>query len=223
MAFRTVGQLTIGIFVQKHLRILNLYAGIGGNRKLWGDEHEITAVEYKPEIAKIYRDFFPNDKVVVADAHQYLLEHFSEFDFIWSSPPCPTHSRTRTMQKKKVYPDMRLYQEIIFLKYWYKGKYLVENVIPYYKPLISPTRILHRHCIWSNFWVQDMATEPLQTCKAVKERELLQEKFGFNLDDYTGIDKRLLLRNCVVPELGKHILDWAEKDVIIEQPNFILP
>jgi DNA (cytosine-5)-methyltransferase 1 len=27
------------------MRILNLYAGIGGNRKLWGDDHEITAVE----------------------------------------------------------------------------------------------------------------------------------------------------------------------------------
>jgi hypothetical protein len=27
------------------MKILNLYAGIGGNRKLWGDEHEIVAVE----------------------------------------------------------------------------------------------------------------------------------------------------------------------------------
>src|SRR3990167_10729101 len=71
------------------MRILNLYAGIGGNRKLWGDEHEITAVEYKSEIAAIYSDFFPNDKVIVTDAHQYLLEHYKEFDFIWSSPPCP--------------------------------------------------------------------------------------------------------------------------------------
>ena len=77
------------------MKILNLYAGIGGNRKLWtpnGDEHEITAVEYKPEIAKIYQDFFPKDKVIVGDAHQYLLNHFQEFDFIFSSPPCPTHS-----------------------------------------------------------------------------------------------------------------------------------
>ena len=61
------------------MKILNLYAGIGGNRKLWGDAHEITAVEYKKEIADIYHDFFPNDKIVVADAHKYLLEHFEEF------------------------------------------------------------------------------------------------------------------------------------------------
>ena len=58
------------------MKILNLYAGIGGNRKLWGDGHEITAIEFNPEIAKIYQDFFPNDKVIVTDAHQYLLEHF---------------------------------------------------------------------------------------------------------------------------------------------------
>ena len=74
------------------MKILNLYAGIGGNRKLWGNDHEITAVEYDNKIAAIYKDFFPNDNVIVGDAHQYLIDHYSEFDFIWSSPPCPTHS-----------------------------------------------------------------------------------------------------------------------------------
>lgn len=64
------------------MKILNLYAGIGGNRKLWGNDDEITAVEFDEQIAKIYQDNFPNDKVVIGDAHQYLLEHFREFDFI---------------------------------------------------------------------------------------------------------------------------------------------
>ena len=92
------------------MKILNLYAGIGGNRKLWGDKHEVTAVEIDPEIAKIYQDFFPKDKVVVGDAHQFLLEHYKEFDFIWSSPPCPTHSRLRkAMQEiKKLAQEIRL-------------------------------------------------------------------------------------------------------------------
>ena len=74
------------------MKILNLYAGIGGNRKLWGDEHDITAVELDESIAKIYQDFFPNDTILIEDAHDYLLQNFKEFDFIWSSPPCPTHS-----------------------------------------------------------------------------------------------------------------------------------
>lgn len=188
------------------MKILNLYAGIGGNRKLWTG-HQITAIEYDPKIAEIYKDFFPDDEVIVTDAHQYLLDHYKEFDFIWSSPPCPSHSRLRFMNKNVVYPDMALYQEIIFLKTWFKGKWIVENVIPYYEPLIKPSLILHRHCVWSNFDIADKEFEKLKTCKQDKEREFLQEKLGFNLDKYNGIDKRKLLRNCVVPEMGKHILD----------------
>ncbi len=114
------------------MKVLNLYAGIGGNRRLW-EGVEVTAVELNPEIAKIYQDFFPNDKVVVGDAHQYLLDHYKEYDFIWSSPPCPTHSRINTDgQRDMRYPDMTLYQQIIALSNnWYNGYWVVENVIVY--------------------------------------------------------------------------------------------
>jgi DNA (cytosine-5)-methyltransferase 1 len=106
----------------------------------------------------MYQERFPNDKVIVADAHQYLLDHYKEFDFIWSSPPCPTHSRMRYSQAKNskkenykaVYPDMKLYQEIIFLDNYFKGKYCVENVIPFYEPLIYAKK-RGRHLYWTNF------------------------------------------------------------------------
>lgn len=208
------------------MKILNLYAGIGGNRKLWGNEHEITAVEYKPEIAKIYQDFFPSDKVVVADAHQYLLEHFAEFDFIWSSPPCPTHSqlgRLRVLSDSKTtgaylskakYPDMKLYEEIILLKHFFKGKWCVENVIAYYEPLVPPTT-LGRHHFWSNFLLRDfdLESDEIENGK-VKDWE---ERFGYDLSKYKGIDKRLALRNCVVPELGRHILDLAINPIVLQK------
>ena len=99
------------------MKVLNLYAGIGGNRKLWKGV-EVTAVEMNPAIAGIYSEFFPKDKVVVGDAHAYLLEHFKEFDFIWSSPPCPTHSNVNMFLNAQGvirYPSMELWQEIIFL------------------------------------------------------------------------------------------------------------
>ena len=54
------------------MKVLNLYAGIGGNRKLWGGV-EVTAVELNPEIAHIYSDFYPDDEVIIDDANQYLL------------------------------------------------------------------------------------------------------------------------------------------------------
>ena len=136
------------------MKILNLYACLGGNRYKWGDEHEITAVELDEELARLYQERFPNDTVIVADAHQYLLDHYKEFDFIWTSPPCPTHSRARYWAigangKSPIYPDMKLYEEILLLDYHFKGKYVVENVIPYYEPMLNPkkkrkTLILHK-------------------------------------------------------------------------------
>ena len=132
------------------MKILNLYAGIGGNRKLWGDDHEIVAVELNPEIAAVYQALYPNDTVIVGDAHQYLLDHYSEFDFIWSSPPCPTHSRARYALGfhgkgyAAVYPDMKLYEEILLLKHYFKGQGCVENVQSFYKALIEP-QVVGRH------------------------------------------------------------------------------
>ena len=134
------------------MKVLNLYACLGGNRLKWTD-CEVTAVELDPELARLYQERFPNDTVIVADAHQYLLDHYKEFDFIWSSPPCPTHSSIRWKAKWKLealYPDMKLYQEIILLDKWFEGKYCVENVIPYYQPLI-PAQKRGRHLYWTNF------------------------------------------------------------------------
>jgi len=155
--------------IKPPLKILNLYAGIGGNRKLWGDENEVTAVEFDENIAAVYKNFYQNDTVVVGDAMAYLLEHYEEYDIIWVSPPCPSHSRARYPRvgvkysngKKygAIYPDMSLYQIIILLQYHFKGKYIVENVIPYYTYLIEPSVILHRHAFWTNFNVMPVKFE----------------------------------------------------------------
>ena len=210
------------------MKILNLYAGIGGNRKLWtpnGDEHEITAVEYKPEIAAIYHDFFPKDNVVIADAHQFLLDHFQEYDFIWSSPPCPSHSSFRknfsvNVGAKPIYPDMKLYEEIIFLKGYFKGKFVVENVIGYYEPLIVPHK-LQRHYFWTNFFIYDFEAERdgINITGGRHEHQNIQikrleKKYNYDLSKYKG-DKKLMLRNCVEPELGKLILDCAFKEITL--------
>lgn len=144
------------------MKILNLYSGIGGNRKLWDGDFTVTAVEYREDIANVYRHYFPKDEVIVTDAHQYLLDHYSEYDYIWSSPPCPTHSRSRFWRhstlNEQAYPDMKLYQEIIFLKHYYRGKWSVENVEPFYDPLIPPTKQIGRHFILDKF--QDRNVRP---------------------------------------------------------------
>ena len=198
------------------LKVLNLYAGIGGNRKLWKDV-EVTAIENNPDIANIYHDFFPDDKIIVGDAHTYLLEAFNEYDFIWSSPPCQTHSSfrknicVRYRNTKPAYPDMRLWQEILFLKHHFKGLWVVENVVPYYLPLIEPTCKLQRHLFWSNFEIkgkQKFRQDKLR-CSQIPH---LQKLHGFDLSEFKLKNKRQVLRNCVNAELGLHILMYAMKD-----------
>ena len=193
------------------MKILNLYAGIGGNRKLWGNKHKITAVEYDEKIAKIYKDLYPNDEVIIGDAHKYLEEHFQEFDFIWSSPPCPSHSRVRkatTHQNKPIFPDMKLYEEVLFLQGYFKGKYVVENVRSWYEPLIKPQEVA-MHYFWANFELPAIKIKTRNHDGGIKS---LEETKGVNLDKYTGIDKRKILRNCVEPETGKIIFDKLLED-----------
>jgi len=189
------------------MRILNLYAGIGGNRKLWGDDHDITAIEINSDIAGIYKGNFPNDNVIITDAHQYLLDHYKEFDFIWSSPPCPTHSRLCFSQPVKRYPDMTFYQEIVLLKSWFKGKWVVENVVPYYDYLIQPSFLLGRHPFWSNFDITYKKVRNIDISRATAEE--LSEYLGMPIP---RLKARLLLRNCVEPETGLHILQESLKE-----------
>jgi len=199
------------------MKILNLYACLGGNRYKWDEvanDLEITAVELDPEAARLYQERFSNDTVIVADAHQYLLDHYKEFDFIWSSPPCPTHSRFNLSMKTKremKYPDMKLYQEIIFLEHYFNGKYVVENVIPFYTPLI-PAKERNRHLYWTNFnlpnTVSDRKNPDLGRTKDLIN--VLSKFHDYDFTKYKGKQSRQkMARNLVDYEAGKTILETA--------------
>ena len=207
----------------KTFKSLNLYACLGGNRYKWdevaqraGIKLEVTAVELDPELARLYQERFPNDKVLVADAHSYLLEHYQEFDFIWSSPPCPTHSKARywgvgANGKNPVYPDMKLYEEIIFLQHHYKGKYCVENVNPYYQPLI-PGNKRARHLYWTNFKLPAVLSERQgpKIAHDLGEVDKLCIFHDYNFRRYKGsqrLDK--IARNLVDYEAGRTIFETA--------------
>lgn len=202
----------------KKYKILNLYACLGGNRYKWDEvaDIEVTAVEWDEELAKLYQERFPNDKVIIADAHQYLLDYYKEFDFIWSSPPCPSHSRINISQYTRDswntrYPDMALYQEIIFLESFYKGKYVVENVIPYYKPLIA-AQDRGRHLYWTNFRLPNVLTDrknpDLSRTKSLVS--ILSQFHDYDFRKYKGKQSiQKISRNLVDYEAGKTILETA--------------
>jgi DNA (cytosine-5)-methyltransferase 1 len=205
------------------MKVLNLYACLGGNRYKWDEvakeaniEIEVTAVELDEEAARLYKERFPNDKVIVADAHQFLLENYKEFDFIWSSPPCPSHSRARywgfgANGKNPVYPDMKLYEEIIFLQHHCKTKYVVENVKPYYNPMFNPVE-RDRHLYWANFKIPNNvnARHFDGICQTKNEVLKLSEFHDYDFRKYKG--KQVLnkmARNLVDYEVGRTIFEIA--------------
>jgi len=193
---------------------------LGGNRLLW-DDCEVTAIEIDPDLAKLYKERFSNDIVIIADAHQYLLNHYKEFDFIWSSPPCPSHSRSRFARKETtipIYPDLKLYEEIIFLDNYFNGKYVVENVIPYYEPLI-PAKKRGRHLYWTNFNLPNNLNERKITI--MEEKNEINKWCEFHKYDFTKyngnqrVDK--IARNLVDYEAGLTIFEIARN--IINNKN----
>ena len=212
----------------KTIKVLNLYACLGGNRAKWDEvaNIEVTAVEWDEELAKLYQERFPNDKVIVADAHQYLLDHYKEFDFIWSSPPCPSHSRARYWGSKGgmcsvIYPDMTLYQEIILLDNYFKGKYVVENVIPFYEPLINAKK-RGRHLYWTNFNLPNNIGERSEgngiISKAKNEVDVLCKFHDYDFYKYKGEQRRdKIARNLVDYEAGKTIFSIAMG--IVQKPK----
>tara|TARA_R110000744_G_scaffold379826_1_gene498865 strand:- start:1099 stop:1764 length:666 start_codon:yes stop_codon:yes gene_type:complete len=199
-------------------KLLNLYAGVGGNRKGIPAGFAVTALEYDPKIAAVYKKLYPEDEVIVGDAHQYLLDNYKKYEFCWASPPCPSHSKMNQSGRNRTprYPDMGLYQEIIFLKHNFKGLWAVENVVPYYTPLIEPSVRLGRHLFWSNFHISQAPMPKFkgfikkQNLEAKKE---LHEWLGIYFDEVLYVGKNhcptQVLRNCVHPDTAKHIMGCA--------------
>tara|TARA_R110002096_G_C14355571_1_gene703497 strand:+ start:32 stop:682 length:651 start_codon:yes stop_codon:yes gene_type:complete len=199
------------------MKILNLYACLGGNRYKWNEvkaDIEVTAIELDPELARLYQERFPDDKVIIADAHQYLLDHYKEYDFIWSSPPCPSHSRINISQYTKdnwkpKYPAMSLYEEIIFLKHYYKGKYVIENVIPFYEPLI-PSNKRDRHLYWTNFDLPaNLNGRKNPDLSRTKNLITVMSKYhDYDFRQYKGKQRKdKIARNLVDYEAGKTIFE----------------
>ena len=207
------------------MKILNLYACLGGNRYKWdevakdvGIEIEVTAVEWDEELARLYLERFPNDTVIVADAHQYLLDHYKEFDFIWSSPPCPSHSRARYWSSSNydtttnaIYPDLKLYEEILFLQHYFRsGKFVVENVIPYYEPLITAQK-RGRHLYWTNFILPNEVNDRgFKISQERNELDALCKFHDYDFKQYKGKQPIVKIgRNLVDYEAGRTIFETA--------------
>jgi len=209
--------------MKRAMKILIGFAGIGGESELWDDvNNNITHVELDPKIAKVIKDRKPNRTVIVGDAVDYLLHNYGKYNFIWLSPPCQANSRMIRSGKnrKPRLPDLQLYELKIFLDCNFKGKYVIENVVPYYKPVIEPTAKIGRHLFWANFYIEPFefpGPKNFIMLGTVKGSEQLKKWLGIY---YTGNiyydgnhDPCQVLRNCVHPDLGLHVYNCFENTI----------
>jgi DNA (cytosine-5)-methyltransferase 1 len=117
-----------------------------------------------------------------------------------------------------VYPDMSLYQEIILLKHYFKGKWVVENVKGYYEPLY-PAEKVGRHYIWANFPVSDFKADNKGFIK--KHVTGLKDFNGFDISKYKlGSRKDQIIRNTVNPEMGLQLFSEACKAMGVSSNQF---
>ena len=108
------------------------------------------------------------------------------------------------------FPDMKLYEEILFLKHLYNGKYVIENVIPYYDPLI-PAQKRHRHLYWTNFNLPNVLTNrEARISTGTSEVKKLCEFHDYDFYKYKGNQPtNKIARNLVDYEAGKTIFETA--------------
>lgn len=201
------------------MKILNLYSGLGGNRVAWNNNHEVIAVESNQQVALIYQKRFPKDTVIIADAIEYFLDNFPYFDMIWLSPPCKSHTKLIKFQIQRKFekgydeklklPDFSLYEVITFLKHNYKGIWVVENVKPYYTPIIKETVELGRHLFWSNIYIPPKEFKIKEYFNDIKRTaEIKQIDLEF-IKQFKSPHFRLdgILRDMVNPKISKYIMD----------------
>jgi DNA (cytosine-5)-methyltransferase 1 len=197
-----------------------------------GGQNQITAVENDPKIAEIYKIRFPDDEVIMGDAYEFFHENMEFYDFIWASPPCQTHSRIMKLNGNRTerikLPDFRLYSLIVYLTNWFKGSWCVENVIPYYEPLIKPSIHLERHYFWLNKPIAKKRFEGINIWIRNEQEDHLKEIAKSVLIDYNLLnnltkEKRIdVLRNCVHPYVSEYIFNELTKSNITLNKFLIL-
>ena len=103
---------------------------------------------------------------------------------------------------------MKLYEEILFLKHYFKGKYVVENVIPFYEPLIYAKK-RGRHLYWTNFNLpNDLKERKSSIMESKNEVSKWCEFHDYDFKKYKGNQPtNKIARNLVDYEAGKTIFE----------------
>lgn len=143
------------------MRILDLYGGVGGTgigihevcQEEFGLEYDYMIVENDEEVIKYHALNCPRSHIYKEDAINWL-DKLENFDFIWVSPPCKSHSMamlfwSNTEKFRQI--DKDLFKWIRKTRELKLPAIVVENVVPYYGFKYKPTCMIGRHVFWANF------------------------------------------------------------------------
>ena len=203
--------------------LYNGCAGFGANTHLVDrGKCNITHTEHFKEIAEVNKKLHKNDTIIVTDTFQHFQDNHEKFDAAWFSVNCQGHSKMVKATRhnvNKIPPVTELYGLIIFLKHFYKGDWVVENVVPFYEPLIEPTLRVGRHLFWSNkpiFGVEDVKRPKGFINKSNKQgADELKKWLGLDFEGYVYYKGNhcpaQTLRNCVHPYIGEQIINQLLK------------
>lgn len=100
------------------------------------------------------------------------------------------------------------------MKHFAPGSFCVENIRPYYDALIPPTKIIGRHLLWANFYIPVcFESHPSWNAPADELKAWLGIKYDGNLYYDGNHSPSQVLRNCVNPSTGLHILNSVTGNV----------
>jgi DNA (cytosine-5)-methyltransferase 1 len=116
-------------------KILDLFCGAGGaGYGLYEAGFDVTGVDIKPQKRYPRNEYM---RFVQADAIEYALAHGWQYDAVWASPPCQSHSQITPDKSKHVdlIPHTRFALESLGLPY------IIENVYGAKKALRNPVML----------------------------------------------------------------------------------
>jgi len=162
---------------------------------------EYVAVDNDRKVLQVHSLLNPHSKTVLEDAWLISDDRLLQYDFVWASPPCESHSVLCWKRKDKPKPDMRLWWLIRRLRKL-KVPFIVENVRPYYGTILKPTAKAGRHLLWSNLSLKSVQLNSNVTFYDIhNRRDALVEYHG--LPGWVArVATRDMLRDMMHPQLS---------------------
>jgi len=188
------------------VRVLDLYAGLGGTdkgiRKVAAEKNiklDYYAIEIDPAVCQAHKKNHLESNVICADVKDWL-DKVTDFDFVWASPPCQTHSINNYSNKAIGYKtkpvDWSLWHVIDILQRAETIPFVVENVKIWYNEPFKHNFKLDRHYFWTNLQLVpfDYHKKPAKEWCHISVKDWQEYH---QLEPATTGDKRQQLRNCV--------------------------